>query len=91
MANTDCSSAVNIISVIETGDHGRRNIISTWFRGGEGGGGVGMVVGVPLRFSKLPRAPWMSHYHDFSQGNFSLLNKTQAYIQTHESAARSLS
>lgn len=47
---------------------------------------MGIVVGVPLRFSKLLCASWMSHYHDFSQGNFSLLNKTHAYIQTHESS-----
>lgn len=52
---------------------------------------MGIVVGLPLRFSKLPRAPWMSHYHDFSQGNFRLLNKTHAYIQRHESSAHSLS
>lgn len=47
---------------------------------------MGIVAGVPLRFSKLLCASWMSHYHDFSQGNFSLLNKTHAYIQTHESS-----
>lgn len=57
------------------------NIISTWFQ--EKVGGAGIVVGVPLRFSKLPCSPWISHYHDFSKGNFRLLNKTHAYIQTH--------
>lgn len=38
---------------------------------------MGIVVGIPLRFSKLLCAPWMSHYHDFSLSNFRLLNKTR--------------
>lgn len=89
MRNTVCFSGGNSISVIETERSRRRNKISTWFQGA--GGEAGMVVGIPLRFSKLPCAPWMSHYHDFSRGNFSLLNKTRAYIKTHESSTHSLS
>lgn len=47
---------------------------------------MGIAADIPLRFSKLPCAPWMSHYHGFSRGYFSLLNKTHTYmyIQTHE-------